>query len=92
VARAGRTFQYTANGPEGLLKGKKVYVFVATGGVYSEGGYAPYDHVTTYLRAVLGFLGLTDITFIVTEGVALGEEAVAAALAKSRANIDSIVA
>jgi FMN-dependent NADH-azoreductase len=92
IARAGRTFQYGASGPEGLVKGKKVYVFVASGGAYSEGAYAAYDHVTTYLRAVLGFLGLTDITFIVAEGVAMGEEAVATAIAKSRAKIDAIAA
>lgn len=90
VARAGRTFQYGANGPEGLLKDKKVVVFVASGGVYSTGPAASYDHVTTYLRAVLGFLGLTDVTFVVAEGVAMGEEAVAAALAKGRAGIDAI--
>ena len=92
VARAGRTFKYGANGPEGLVHGKKVYVFVATGGAYSEGPAAAYDHVTTYLRSVLGFLGMTDVTFIVAEGVAMGEEAVANALAKSRAKIEEAVA
>jgi FMN-dependent NADH-azoreductase len=92
VARAGRTFKYGANGPEGLVGGKKVYVFVATGGAYSEGPAAAYDHVTTYLRSVLGFLGMTDVTFIVAEGVAMGEEAVATAIAKSRAKIDAIAA
>ncbi|MYM76224.1 FMN-dependent NADH-azoreductase [Duganella sp. FT134W] len=92
VARAGRTFQYGANGIQGLVTGKKVVVFVASGGVYSEGPAAAYDHITTYLRAVLGFLGLTDVTFIVAEGVAMGEEAVANALAKNRAQIDAIAA
>jgi FMN-dependent NADH-azoreductase len=92
VARAGRTFQYGANGIEGLVTGKKVVVFVASGGVYSEGPAAAYDHITTYLRAVRGFLGLTDVTFIVAEGVAMGEEAVANALAKNRAEIDAIAA
>ena len=92
VARAGRTFQYGANGIQGLVTGKKVVVFVASGGVYSEGPAAAYDHITTYLRAVLGFLGLTDITFIVAEGVAMGEEAVANALAKNRAQIEAIAA
>ncbi|CAN7349215.1 MULTISPECIES: FMN-dependent NADH-azoreductase [Duganella] len=90
VARAGRTFKYGANGPEGLVSGKKVYVFVASGGAYSEGPAAAYDHVTTYLRSVLGFLGMTDVTFIVAEGVAMGEEAVAAAIAKSRTSIAAI--
>jgi FMN-dependent NADH-azoreductase len=92
VARAGRTFKYGANGPEGLVSGKKVYVFVASGGVYSEGPAAAYDHVTTYLRSVLGFLGMTDVTFVVAEGVAMGEEAVAAAIAKSRTSIAAIAA
>jgi FMN-dependent NADH-azoreductase len=92
VARAGRTFKYGANGPEGLVGGKKVYVFVASGGVYSEGPAAAYDHVTTYLRSVLGFLGMTDVTFIVAEGVAMGEQAVAAAIAKSRTSIAAIAA
>ena len=66
-------------------------MIVASGGVYSEGPAAGYDHVTTYLRAVLGFLGMTDITFIVAEGVAMGEEATAAAIAKSRADINAIL-
>ncbi|MES2163838.1 MAG: FMN-dependent NADH-azoreductase [Pseudomonadota bacterium] len=92
VARVGRTFKYGANGPEGLVHGKKVIVFVASGGVYSEGPAAAYDHVTTYLRSVLGFLGMTDVTFVVAEGVAMGEEAVAAAVAKGRSKIDAIAA
>ena len=92
VARAGRTFKYGANGPEGLVTGKKVIVFVATGGAYSEGPAAAYDHTTTYLRSVLGFLGMTDVTFVVAEGVAMGEDAVNAALAKSRAQIEAIAA
>lgn len=90
VARAGRTFRYGANGPEGLVTGKKVYVFVASGGVYSEGSAAAYDHVTTYLRVALGFIGLTDITFIRAEGVSMGEEAAAAALAKGRSAIEAV--
>ena len=91
IARVGRTFSYGANGPTGLVTGKKVYVIVASGGVYSEGPAAGYDHVTTYLRAVLGFLGMTDITFIVAEGVSKGEDATAAAIAKSRADINAIL-
>lgn len=91
VARAGRTFKYGANGPEGLVTGKKVYVFTASGGVYSQGPAAGYDHLTTYLRAALGFLGMTDITFVIAEGVGMGEDAVAAAVAKGRADIDAIL-
>lgn len=92
IARVGRTFSYGAAGPQGLVTGKKVYVFIASGGVYSQGPAAAYDHLTTYLRAVLGFLGMTDITFIVAEGASMGEAAVEAAIAKSRADIDAIVA
>jgi FMN-dependent NADH-azoreductase len=92
IARVGRTFQYGANGPQGLVTGKKVVVFVASGGVYSEGPAAAYDHVTTYLRSTLGFLGMTDVSFVVAEGVSMGEEAVTNAIAKGRAQIDAIAA
>ncbi|WP_028100499.1 FMN-dependent NADH-azoreductase [Pseudoduganella violaceinigra] len=92
VARVGRTFQYTANGPQGLLKDKKVYVFTASGGAYSEGAAAAFDHLTTFLRTVLGFIGLTDVQFIRAEGVAMGEQAVAAAVAKSRKSIEELIA
>lgn len=71
IARAGVTFRYTANGPEGLVKGKKVYVAVSSGGVYSEGPSAGYDFVAPYLKAVLGFLGMTDVTVARVEGVAI---------------------
>jgi len=90
IARAGVTFKYGATGPIGLVTGKKVYVVVASGGVYSAGPAAGYDHVTTYLRAALGFLGMTDVTFILAEGVAMGEAAVADAVAKARSQIDAI--
>ena len=69
IARAGVTFQYTANGPEGLIKNKKVYLAIATGGVYSEGPMKSYDFTESYLRTVLGFLGLTDVTAFRVEGV-----------------------
>jgi FMN-dependent NADH-azoreductase len=92
IARAGRTFKYGANGPEGQLKNKKVYVFTASGGVYSEGPASGFDFLATYLRAVLGFLGITDISFVRAEGVAMGEQALADTLAKSRKSIEDFVA
>jgi FMN-dependent NADH-azoreductase len=92
IARVGRTFKYGANGPEGLVAGKKVYVITASGGVYSEGPAAGYDFLATYLRAALGFLGMTDVTFIRAEGLAQGDDAVASTLAKSRSAIEEIVA
>lgn len=71
IARAGVTFKYDENGPEGLIKGKKVYVALASGAVYSEGPMAAYDFVAPYLKSVLGFLGMTDITIYRVEGTAL---------------------
>ena len=61
IARAKVTFQYTANGAEGLLKGKKVYAVLARGGKYRE---SPADSQVPYLRQVLGFLGMTNVEFI----------------------------
>lgn len=92
IARAGLTFKYGANGPEGMVKGKKFYIFTARGGVYSEGPAKVMDFHETYLRAVFGFLGITDITFIHSEGLAMGEDAVNTALANSRTAIAGLVA
>jgi FMN-dependent NADH-azoreductase len=68
---AGVTFRYTPTGPEGLIKGKKVYLAVASGGIYSEGPMQAYDFATPYLRTVFNFLGLTDVTVARAEGVKL---------------------
>ena len=91
VSRAGVTFNYTETGPVGLVRDKKVYVFTARGGVYSEGPAKSMDFQETYLRAVLGFIGLTDVTFVRAEGLAMGESAVDAALTQSRQLIDELV-
>jgi FMN-dependent NADH-azoreductase len=69
IARAGKTFKYTEQGAEGLVKGKKIYVAMSSGAVYSEGSYQPYDFVSAYLKAVLGFLGMTDLNLLRVEGV-----------------------
>jgi FMN-dependent NADH-azoreductase len=69
VARAGRTFSYGANGPEGLLKGKKATVIIATGGNYAPGTpYGSLNLVEPYLKTVLGFLGITDVEFVTAGG------------------------
>jgi FMN-dependent NADH-azoreductase len=73
IARAGITFTYTENGPEGLIKDKKVYLAIASGGIYSEGPMKPFDFTEVYLRAVLGFLGMTDITVFRVEGTVIPE-------------------
>ncbi len=91
VARAGRTFQYDANGVVGLVTGKKVYVVTATGGVYSEGPSQAFDFLATYLRSVLGFMGMTEITFVRAEGLAMGEAAVADTLTKSRMALNDLL-
>ncbi|MGI4749788.1 MAG: FMN-dependent NADH-azoreductase [Janthinobacterium lividum] len=69
IARTGLTFRYTQEGPEGLVKNKKVYLAISTGGVYSEGMMKAYDFTESYLRAVLGFLGMTDLTAFRVEGI-----------------------
>lgn len=70
IARAGVTFRYTTSGPEGLIKGKKAYVFITRGGVYDGAA----DTQTPYLKQFLGFIGLTDVEFIDAQGLAMGEE------------------
>lgn len=92
VARAGLTFKYGETGPVGLVTGKKVYVFTSRGGVYSSGPGKAMDFHETYLRAVLGFIGLSDITFIHTEGVAMGAAAVDQALTQSRSTMTELLA
>lgn len=73
LTRAGITFRYTPAGPEGLIRGKKVYLAVASGGVYSEGPTQAQDFAVPYLRHMLGFLGMTDVTVARAEGVKLPE-------------------
>ncbi|MDT0497785.1 FMN-dependent NADH-azoreductase [Algiphilus sp. W345] len=89
IARAGVSFRYTANGPEGLLGDKKVYVFAARGGQYRD---TPTDTQTGYIRTFLGFLGFKDIEFVYAEGLALGEESVQKALDEAGANIVRLTA
>lgn len=69
VARPGITFRYENGRPEGLLKNKKAYVATASSGVYSEGPFQSFDFVSPYLKFLLGFLGITDVTFIRAEGL-----------------------
>lgn len=91
VARAGRTFRYTAAGPEGLLKSKKVFVVTARGGVYSEGPNGAMDFQEPYLRAVLRFIGLDDVTFVHLEGLSISPQGAAKALARARDALDNLL-
>lgn len=91
VARAGVTFKYGEQGPVGLLTGKKVYIFTSSGGVYSAGPAQGMDFLATYLRTVLGFIGLSDITFIASEGLAMGEPGVNKALEQTSKTINELL-
>lgn len=89
VARAGVTFQYTAEGPKGLLTGKKVYVLATRGGNYQG---TPADTQTSYVRLFLNFIGITDVEFVYAEGLALGEAHKTQALEKANAAILELAA
>jgi len=69
ITRAGITFGYSENGPVGMVTGKKVYVAMSSGGIYSEGPSKSNDFVSPYLKAFLGFLGMTDLKVFRAEGV-----------------------
>ena len=84
IARAGVTFRYTENGPEGLLKGKKAYIAFARGGKY-RGTEA--DPQAPYLKTILGFLGITDVHFIFAEGLNMGPESAAQGFAQAEADL-----
>lgn len=85
VARAGRTFRYTAAGPEGLLKGKKVFIVTGRGGFYAGDSPAKVlDFQEPYLRGVLGFLGLDEVNFIHVEGLKVSAAAAEQGIARAR--------
>ena len=91
VAIAGQTFRYTATGPEGLLTGK-AYLALSSGGIYSQGAFAPFEHLATYLTGFLGFLGIKVVQVVRAEGVAYGPEQDAAAMSAARTQIGALVA
>lgn len=88
IARARVTFQYTEKGPVGLLTGKTVYAVLSRGGVHRG---TERDSQVPYLQSVLGFLGMTNVHFIYAEGLAMGPEAEAQALASARQEIDQLL-
>lgn len=87
VARAGVTFRYGANGPEGLLKGKHAYVFATRGGIYAN---TPNDTQEPYLRQFLRFIGIEDVEFVYAEGLAMGADLRERAIAQANVAIDRI--
>ena len=88
IAQVGRTFTYTDKGPVGLAGGKTVIVASARGGVYStsDAGNA-MEHQESYLKTILGFMGVTDVRFVRAEGLAMGEAAKTAALAAAELDL-----
>ena len=87
IARPRVTFQYSEKGPEGLLKGKKAVVLVAFGGFHQN---QPTDLVTSYMKTILGFVGITDVQFVYVEGIGFGPEAIEKAQVQAKAEIDKI--
>jgi FMN-dependent NADH-azoreductase len=88
VARAGVTFRYTEKGPEGLLTGKKAYIFAARGGEYAAGGN---DWQAQFVRVILGFIGITQVEFVFAEGLAISEARKSASMAQARSALRKLV-
>ena len=89
IGRSGSTFRYTAEGPVGLLTGKKAYVFAARGGLYKG---TPKDTQTSYVRDFLAFLGITDVEFVYAEGLAISEQSKSASIAEAHEDIAGLIA
>lgn len=89
VARAGVTFRYTASGPEGLLKGKKAYVFATRGGRYAG---TAFDTQTDYVRNFLGFIGISEVEFVYAEGLNMGDDSRNSSLAAAQSEVARIAA
>lgn len=87
VLRAGLTFKYTETGPQGLLTGKKAYVLTARGGIYAG---STADHQEPYLRQVLAFVGIHDVTFIHAEGMNLGGDFQEKGLNQAKARLSDV--
>ena len=75
IVRVGKTFSVGANGYEGLVKGKKALFITSSGGSFQAGSpYAPYNFQEPYLRAIFGFIGVTDAQFVVADNMNAGDE------------------
>ncbi|NMH60501.1 FMN-dependent NADH-azoreductase [Alteromonas ponticola] len=89
LARAGVTFKYTETGPVGLLKDKKVTIIAARGGIYAG---TEFDTQSAYLTHFFNFVGLTDISFIYAEGLAMGDESAQQAMSTANQKMDELAA
>jgi FMN-dependent NADH-azoreductase len=88
IARAGVTFHYTENGPQGMLTGKKAYVLTSRGGIHKD---AVTDVQVPFLRNILGFLGISDVSFIYAEGLNLGGDSHEQGMAAAREQIAQLL-
>ena len=88
VLRAGVTFKYTDTGPQGLLRGKRAFVLTARGGVHAG---SAQDHQEPYLRQVLAFIGIHDVSFIHAEGLNLGGDALEKGLNQAKAQVAQVI-
>ncbi len=87
IARAGVTFRYTESGPEGLLTGKKVVLVTTRGGIHKD---TPNDHVVGFMKTVLGFVGMTDVSVVYSEALAMGPDYQEKSLADAEASLKAI--
>lgn len=95
VARPGKTFGYGANGPEGLLKNKPIYVLSTRGGQYGDGSPDnphPADFQSDYLRHIFGFMGVQSVNIIAANGMDMGDDPRAAGLSQAEEAIDAVFA
>jgi FMN-dependent NADH-azoreductase len=90
IVVAGKTFQYTANGPQGLAGGRKVIIASARGGFYgADSGAEAADFQERYLSHIFNFIGITDLEFVRAEGTGLGPDQRAKALNDAHAEIET---
>lgn len=89
IARAGVTFRYTENGPEGLVKGKRAIILTSRGGMHKG---TTSDLVEPYLRLFLGFIGITDLEFVFAEGIAYGPDMASKAQEAAKAALAEVIA
>lgn len=91
VLRAGVTFRYTAEGPEGLVSGKRAIVIETRGGSYGDVEGAAMDSQEPHIRNLLGFMGITDVEFVRVERLASGPEEAAAAIGTATARLETCI-
>ncbi|OSN11654.1 FMN-dependent NADH-azoreductase [Lonsdalea iberica] len=87
IVRAGVTFRYTEQGPEGLVEGKHALVLTSRGGIHKD---TPRDLVAPYLKLILGFIGITDVEFVFAEGMGYGPEIAQKSLQDAKAQLTQL--